>query len=607
MPKRSQHVQQPHTSASTLWVGDHRGLLISLTIVLLTLCVFARTRGYPFVNYDDPGYVAENPEVIDGLTIHGLVWAFTHAHGGNWHPFTTLSHMLDCQLFGLWPGGPHIVNVLLHSAAAVLLFHALRQMTAAFWRSAFVATFFAIHPLRVESVVWISERKDVLSGLMFMLVLLAYRHYTRATSVRRYALVAMLFALGLMSKPMLVTMPILLLLLDYWPLQRVVDLQAARRLALEMVPLLLMSTIAATGTVIAQSRMHALESLEAMPLSWRISNAAVSCVTYIREMLWPVNLAVFYPHPENRLSLVAVLAAGALVAAITGWAVLLRKSRPYFTAGWFWYLVMLLPVIGIFQVGLQAHADRYTYLPQIGLYVAIVWAVADLSVGWRHRRGFVATAAAAAIIALAWTATAQTAYWRDSETLWRRALVVTSDNDVAHTNLAQALLHNGQPQEAITHCKAAIEMRPDNATPFTNLGIALQETGDIPGAVNAWRESLRLRPGGWTAEGKLAWVLATAPDDSLRNGAEAVALAEQANAATNYGNATLVRTLAAAYAEAGRFDRAAATAETALNLARASGDSSFAAKLQVDITNFRSNLRLRDQTLSRVRAPALAE
>jgi tetratricopeptide (TPR) repeat protein len=582
--------------------ADHYTLIVCVALVAITCFVFGQTREYGFVNYDDPGYVSENAAVLGGLSMAGVVWAFTNTHGGNWHPLTTMSHMLDCELFGARAGMHHVVNVLLHSTAAVLLFLVWQRMTGALWSSAFVAAVFAIHPLRAESVAWISERKDVLSGLFFMLTLAAYTHYARAVSVRRYALVAVTFALGLMSKPMLVTTPAVLLLLDYWPLKRIDDRRALWKLALEKLPLLLMSVAMAIGTIVAQSRTHAVESMSVMPMSWRINNAVVSTVTYLRELVWPSGLAAFYPHPEGSLSSLTVAAAGLLLIAITSAALLLRKSRPYLFVGWFWYIVMLVPVIGVVQAGLQGQADRYTYLPQIGLSVMITWAVADVSSGWVHRPQVLAVGGACVTASLAAAAMIQTGYWRDSETLWTRALAVTSNNDVAHTNLSQVLLTTGRPREALPQCEAAVKARPDNAQAWTNLGLASEQTGDVARAVAAWERSLELRPGGLSAEANLAWALATSPNDALRNGARAVALAEDACAQTNYSDAPLLRTLAAAYAEAGRFDDAVKTATKARDVAHARGDTSTAANLAFHIENYRANLRLRDQSLGVARA-----
>lgn len=585
-------------SSDSASLSDNVTVAVSVALVALSCLVFGQARAFPFINYDDPGYVTENPNIAAGLSGRGLVWAFTHAHGGNFHPLTTLSHMLDCQLFELDPAAPHIINVLLHSASAVLLFLVFRRMTGALWRSAFVATVFAVHPLRVESVVWISERKDVLSGVAFMLTLAAYLHYVRARSFARYLAVCISLAAGLLAKPMVVTTPIVLLLLDYWPLKRMPDARTIWQRCLEKIPLFLLAAGAGVATIIAQAHMHAVETSEALPFSWRLGNAAVSYVIYLREIFWPAGLAVFYPHPENRLSVAAIIASCAVLALITIGAMMLRKRSPYLLTGWLWYLLMLAPVIGILQVGLQGHADRYTYLPGIGIAVCVAWAAVDLIGDWRIGRRTLATIAAGIVMILSCTAAIQTSYWRDSETLWMRTLAVTSDNDVAHTNLSQVLLARQRPREALEHCEAALKVRPDNAQAWTNLGLAAQQTGDVGRAVAAWQRSLELRPGGLNAEANLAWVLATSPNDTLRNGTEAVALAEDANVQTNGSNPSILRTLAAAYAEAGRFDDAVNTAESGIRLAEARGDNATAANLRFHVQNYHASLRLRDQSLT---------
>ena len=384
-------------------------------LVAITWLVFGQTVRYDFVEYDDNEYVYANPTITSGLTSYGIIRAFSGRHSGNWHPLTTLSHMLDCQLWGLRAGGHHFTSILLHTIAVVLLFLVLKQMTGAIWQSAFVAALFAIHPLRVESVTWISERKDVLSGVFFMLTLGAYARYTRHPSVGRYLAMSMLFALGLMSKSMLVTVPFVLLLLDYWPLKRFAVGLSAKRLILEKIPLFTLSTAAGVATLWAQQ--SSLEAVERLPLVSRIGNGLVSCVIYVKQMIWPVGLAAFYPHPEDKLPVWEIGLAIVLVALVSAGAIALRRKSPYLITGWFWYLLMLLPVIGLIQVGSQAHADRYTYLPQIGLYVLLAWAITD-ALASRLQRRILGVSAGVAIIALASRAHIQASYWRNGESLW---------------------------------------------------------------------------------------------------------------------------------------------------------------------------------------------
>src|SRR5215472_8601904 len=379
-------------------------LLVCLGLMAITWAVFGQTLTHDFVNFDDHVYVYENPLVIRGVSPEGIIEAFTHTHARNWHPLTTLSHMLDCQLYGLNAGGHHLTNVILHTISVLLLFLVLKQMTAALWQSAFVAALFAIHPLHVESVAWIAERKDVLSAVFFMLTLAAYVQYTRTSSALRYLLVVLLFAFGLMSKSMLVTLPFVLLLLDYWPLGRIGGQKSAIRprlptLIKEKIPFFALSAFSCIATLFAQRQGPS--AIDQLPFLWRFENTFVTYVTYIWQMLWPAQLAFFYPHPNGPLPLAQVTAAIAVLVGISLLVISLRPTNPYLITGWFWYLGMLVPVIGLVQVGEQAHADRYTYLPQIGLYIIITWTVGRLLLESTHpRRALVGGIAAIAIVSL---------------------------------------------------------------------------------------------------------------------------------------------------------------------------------------------------------------
>jgi protein O-mannosyl-transferase len=479
-----------------------RDFYICAALVAITWVVFGQTLRHDFVSYDDHVYIQDNAIVGSGLSTEGLIWAFTHSHASNWHPLTTLSHMIDCQLFGFNPRGHHFTNVLLHTLAVVLLFRVLQEMTGAVWRSAFVAAVFAIHPLHVESVAWIAERKDVLSAVFFMLTLAAYARYARAPSPARYLLVALLFALGLMSKPMLVSMPLVFLLLDYWPLHRFANgSSSVSRLVLEKVPLLALSAASCAATILAQKT--AISSVEELPFSFRISNALVTYVAYFWQMLWPTKLAVFYPHPYGRLPLWEILSAAGFLVIITVIVFALRRKQPYFVTGWFWYLVMLLSVIGVIQVGVQARADRYTYLPQIGLYVALTWASADLTASWGRRREILGFAAIALIGLLSWCAWKQTGYWKNSEALWTHTLAVTSDNSIAHNNLGLLRMKEGRADDAIAHYQEALKIRseraetsnnPANALIYNNLGNALLLKGLPEDAIPYYNRALAIRP-----------------------------------------------------------------------------------------------------------------
>ena len=519
---------------------------VCLVLIALTWLVFGQTLWHDFVNLDDHVYVYDNLLITRGLTLDGVINAFVHTHARNWHPLTTLSHMLDCQLFGLQAGGHHFTNVLLHSVSVVLLFFLLKQMTSAFWQSAFVAVLFAIHPLHVESVAWVSERKDVLSAVFFMLTLWAYVRYVQAQSIGRYLTVALLLALGLMSKPMLVTLPFVLLLLDYWPLDRfsregtrLADgarclhrAHSVTLLVVEKIPLFALSALSCIATSLVQ--LYSEGAIDQLPFAWRLNNAAVSYFAYISQMFWPARLAVFYPHPNDRLPLWQVLLAIAFLISVSLMAIRWRKERPYIFTGWFWYVGMLVPVIGLVQAGEQARADRYTYLPQIGLYMLIAWGIADMMapimksnlatrpvvVGLgpikRGSRGvqtdgtqgrgykpFCAAIAALLIIMLAWRAFEQTSYWKNSETLWNHALAVTADNDAAHNNLGYLFLQRGELDSAISHFETALMIRSRNAAAHYNLGEALVENnlanalarkGLLDEAISHYEKAVKLRP-----------------------------------------------------------------------------------------------------------------
>jgi tetratricopeptide (TPR) repeat protein len=603
---------------------------ICLSLALLTWLVFGQTLWHDFINYDDPHYVYEDTRITGGLSISGIAWAFTHIHALNWHPLTTMSHMLDCQLYGLKAGWHHFTNVLLHTLAVILLFFALQQMTGAVWRSAFVAAVFAIHPLRVESVAWVAERKDVLSGVFFMLTLLAYASYVRLPRIARYLLVIFVFACGLMSKPMLVTLPFVLLLLDYWPLGRIKGRLWKR--VLEKIPLIALSVVSSTVTFLVQK--GAVGHTEELPMFERITNAIVSYVLYIWQMLWPLKLAVFYPHPENRLPLWEIVLCLGLLICATAVAIALRKRRPYLITGWLWYLGMLVPVIGLVQVGWQGRADRYTYLPQIGLYIAATWGATELTAFYRHQRTILATATILVIGALTSCAWVQTSYWRDSERLFRHAAAVTTNNDVAdnnlgivflgqgkvdeaiallqtaadlrpdnspaHENLAKALLQKGRVAEALIHYRKLLELQPDNMEVHNIVGTVLVQQGHLAEGVDEWQKVLTVEPDNGNATSNLAWVFATSPDQSIRNGARAVQLAEQAVRISGGRIPILFRTLAAAYAESGRFPEAIQTAQRGIELANSQGNSGLVAELQGAIALYQEQQPFRDPSLTNV-------
>jgi len=506
-------------------------------LAAITFAVFGQTLRHGFVNYDDNDYVYQNPVVAQGLTLKGIVWAFTGFHANNWHPLTWLSLMLDCQLYRLHLGGYHFTNVLLHTAAVLLLFLVLRQMTGALWRSAFVAAVFAIHPLRVESVAWVAERKDVLSGFFFMLTLAAYVYYVRKPkSLARYLMVAAAFVLALLSKPTVVTLPFVLLLLDYWPLNRFDQLRKLPGLILEKIPLLALAAWGCTKTVEAAGT--AIADNENISLPLRVGNVLVSYAVYLRQMVWPEGLAVFYPRPEKGYPVSIMVLCLLLLALITGGVLAFRRKRPWLLAGWFWYLGMLTPMIGFVLAGAQAHADRYTYLPQIGICVAVTW----LAEEWRVSRSLLGGLMAGVLAVLMVCAWKQTTHWKNSETLWNHTLACTTDNYVAHLNLGNALLDEGRVDDAILQYQEVLKIKPRYADAHFDLGNALDRKGKTDEAISQYQQALQMNPGYAKAHNNLGRVLCV--NGRLDEGIVQFQKALQINSAyaeahNNFGNALL--------------------------------------------------------------------
>ncbi|PYL93968.1 MAG: hypothetical protein DME28_06880 [Verrucomicrobia bacterium] len=581
---------------------DDRRITIAVCIFLTAIIwlVFGQTLGHEFINFDDDRYVYENREVSRGLTLDGLKWVLTHSHASLWHPLTTLSHMADCQIYGLRPAGHHFTNVVLHNLGAILLFLVFRGMTGCIWQSAFIATVFAIHPMRVESVAWVAERKDVLSGVFFMLTLGAYLRYVRAPGISRYLTLSIFLACGLMSKATFVTVPLVLLLLDYWPLQRANDFRGSRRLLMEKIPLLALSAAASVATVFAQTVTMA--SLEQLSLLARLKNAAVSVIVYLRQMFWPTHLAVFYPHPHDQLNIWVVLACVALIVVLTLLAIFFRQKHPYVFVGWFWYLILLAPVLGIVQAGLQARADRFTYLPHIGITMLLTWSCADLTQQWRYRRIVLISMATFAIAALTVVAYQQTTFWRNSISLWEDTLAVTPDNQTAHQNLAAALWSKGRTAEAnkhsraaaIAHARTTLKDYPFDVATHNDLGVLLAQNGDVRGGIEQWEISLQLSPDDGNALNNLAWVLATYPTDTIRDGKRAVELAVKATTLPGGNVPIVIRTLAAAYAEAGDFSKAIETGQRALDLATAQSNTSLLSTLRHEIELYQAHTPYRE-------------
>ena len=463
-------------------IRDASSRWIAALLVVLTLATYWPTFSNGFVNFDDDGYVTQNHFVQKGLTLSGMAWAWRATIMANWHPLTWISHMVDVQMFRMNPAGHHASSLFLHALNVVLLFFLLLKATGFRWRSAMVAAVFAVHPLNVECVAWISERKSLLCTTFMFLALFAYGWYVRKPGVARYALVALLFALGLAAKPMVITLPFALLLLDYWPLGRLPAPETAearalfwvrlRALALEKLPLLLLSLASAYITVIAQARTNTIAANMYLSMPVRIENALWSYLMYLEKAVWPVHLAIFYPHPENTLALWKPLLAALLLMLITEYCFRHLRQR-YLLAGWLWYLGCLVPVIGVVQVGRQAMADRYAYTPLLGILVIVVWSVADRSPGMARRAEVLGAVSALALIFFSALAARQTAYWQNSFSLFEHALQVTPANFIAENNLGQAYIEVGRPDLAYEHFLRSTQEKPHFGLAHYNLGVVL--------------------------------------------------------------------------------------------------------------------------------------
>ena len=485
--------------------------LVSLCLVVAIIVTYIPVIHSDFVGYDDELYVTKNKQVQEGFTSESLKWAFTTFHSANWHPLTWLSHMLDCDLYGLNPAGHHWTQVEFHIVNTVLLFFILFRMTGALFKSAFVAALFALHPLHVESVAWVSERKDLLSTFFGLMMILAYHRYVKASGSKNYLLIVIFLSLGLMAKPMLVTFPFVLFLLDFWPLERFqykknenddlpkpestiyYGLKGLMRLILEKIPLFIPVVISSILTFLAQKSEGAVKTLGALSLKTRIANALVSYVSYVSKAIWPSKLAVFYPHPGNALSGWTIIGAALLISAAILLSIRSFKKYPYIVVGLFWYLGTLVPVIGLVQVGGQAMADRYTYIPLIGLFIIVAWGVSDLFKKWQHKKNFLGVSIMIILSSLAWKTFHQLGYWKNGIVLFENAVSVTENNYLAHNNLGTAY-GPVDLDKAIYHYKAALKIKPDYVTAFFNLGIVMEKKGKTDEAIANYLEALRINP-----------------------------------------------------------------------------------------------------------------
>jgi tetratricopeptide (TPR) repeat protein len=526
---------RPASTSSADSAAPDRSLLLltSLALAALVAIVFAQLAGHAFITLDDGLYVTRNPVVQGGLTWANVSWALT-AGAPYWHPVTWLSHMLDVELFGMNAGGHHAVSVLLHIVNTILLFLLLNRLTGSAGRSAVVAALFGVHPLHVESVAWAAERKDVLSTLFLWLTLWWYVAYVRQRDWRRYALVAAMFALGLMSKPMVVTTPAVMLLLDFWPLRRVTGLQPASWMPLivEKIPLFLMSIGSTVITFLNQDATTAVVHLDKLSLGDRLANAVVSYCAYLAKTVWPVNLAVFYPDRHNIPLADVALAAAALVAlSVAAWR--LARSHPYVPVGWLWYLGTLLPVIGLSQVGDQAMADRFTYVPMVGILIIVVWGAAELASAIRLPMAGLRAAAAAAVVACASIAFVQASYWQDDATLWTHALAATPDSYMAHHVMGGIALDSGRTDEALAQSAEAVRLNPGFSDARANHGLALMDAHRLDEAIAEYREAVRLKPVNPEFHLGLGVALATngGPKEAVAEYSEAIRLNPSSEAA----------------------------------------------------------------------------
>ena len=501
-------IERVNTKSDKFWFFG-----LCAVLALAVFFVYWPVRNHDFIKYDDDKYVTDNRNVQSGLNWQSIRWAFTTGHASNWHPLSWLSHTLDCKIFGLNPGRHHLINVLFHIANTLLLFIVLTRMTGTFWPSAFVAAVFGLHPLHIESVAWVAERKDVLSTFFWMLTMLAYAWYAEKPKIMKYLLMLLLFVLGLMAKPMLVTLPFVLLLIDYWPLERIQFAKpgaakssqsnnykkAVRQkplffLLLEKVPLMFFAAASCIVTFIVQRSSGAVQTMEAMDIKSRTGNAIVAYIGYIEKMFWPGKLAVLYPHPGGSLSMGSIIICGLLLIMLSFCFIVPARRHKYLAVGWLWYVGTLVPVIGLVQVGVQAMADRYTYIPLTGLFIVITWGIIDIFPKSNYRKTCLTVLAIAVLSALTIKTSLQLQHWQNSVTLFKHTLAATNNNYVMHNNYANFLMDAGEINEAIEHFNSSLKIKPGNAEAYNNLGNAFSRFGKIDDAIEQYRKAVTLKP-----------------------------------------------------------------------------------------------------------------
>jgi tetratricopeptide (TPR) repeat protein len=604
-------------------------LLICIGLVAATFAAYEPTLRNGFVNYDDDKYITQNPRVTGGITPDSVAWAFTQPHYYMWHPLTTLSYMLDCQLFGLNASLHHLVSLLFHIANALLVFWIFTNLTGLIWPSAFIAAVFALHPLQVESVAWAAERKTVLSGLFWFLTMAVYIWYTKRRGIRRYTLLFLIYGLCIMTKPIVVTLPFVLLLLDYWPLERVkLELSikpltpnaesprkiSAALLIIEKIPLLILSAVLAVITFISQQTGNVVSSLEKIPLNLRIANVFVSYIKYIGKVIWPSGLAVIYPYFHLNLTDAAVIICALLLVLATVFSIYIGRRRKYVLVGWLWYVGTLVPMVGLIQVGSQSMANRYVYISILGLLIIAVFAVKEFVADKTRRKIVIAISAAGLLFTLGILTRMQVKHWQNDFTLFGYALKVTENNVVAESGLGSALFKAGRYNEAVPYLTKAIRISPTHFNARNNLGMVFLKLGKLNEAIACFDELIKqkqdssivyvnlalvyykqgrydlamqncakaeqLKPNDIESLNNMAWLFATIGDASARDANKAIVYARRACELSAYNDADNLDTLAVAYAAAGKFNDAIMTAEKALNVAKAAGQQNTAREIQ---------------------------
>ncbi len=619
-------------------------LLIYIGLAAATFAAYEPTLRNDFVNYDDDMYITENPHVTSGITPDSVIWAFTQPHAYMWHPLTTLSNMLDCRLFGLNAPWHHLVSLLIHITNALLVFWILTNLTGSIWPSAFIAAVFALHPVQVESVAWAAERKTVLSGLFWFLTIAVYIWYTKRPGIARYILLFLVFGLCIMTKPVVVTLPFALLLLDYWPLERVKwersikpltpNAQSQRKISaalliIEKIPLLLLSAVLAVVTFISQQSGEVVSSFETLPLNLRIANAFISYIKYIGKIIWPSGLAVIYPYFHLNLTDAAVIICALLFVLATVLCIYVGRRRKYVLVGWLWYVGTLVPMIGLVQAGSQSMANRYMYISILGLLIIAVFAVKELVADNARRKIIIAVSAAGLLFALGILTRMQVKNWQNGFTLFGYALKVTENNTIAESNFGIAFFKAGRYNEAVPYLTKAIRISPTNFNARNNLGMVFLKLGklneakacfdelikqkqDYPKAyVNlavtyyrqgkydlamqncAKAEQLKLKDA--ESLNNMAWILATIGDPSANDVNKTIGYAQRACEFTAYNNADYLDTLAVAYAAAGKFNDAIMTAEKALNIAKAAGQENTVREIQNRLELYKADKPYREK------------